>query len=402
MRREASYHVLNDVLNKGHHAHLVLKSLELNESDQSFVSALVYTVLQNKYYLNYQFEDLVKRKPNKKVNIVLLMAAAQLFKMDEIPDYALVNEYVELTKNIGEQHSAGFVNAVLKKMVDRKERPLDKDTLEGISIDTSMPLWVLNLLKHQYSFEFSRDYAYYVQEIKPTYGWVNKLVASDDLSTYFDQKNPNIVSSNVFRSDALEKAQIVIQDINSQAVVKSIPIEKGMHVLDCCCAPGTKTLGIANKLENTGKIVGVDLIEKRVEVTQDLMKRANVQNATIIQGDAAEVKFDEEFDVVLIDAPCSGLGVLSHKHDLRYNIQPTDLDDLEKIQADILNNVAQYIKEDGLLVYATCTLNKKENEKQIEKFLKRHDNYELIFEKTYNPLQTLGDGFYVAHCRKKW
>ena len=132
------------------------------------------------------------------------------------------------------------------------------------------------------------------------------------------------------------------------------------------------------------------------------MKRANVQNATIIQGDAAEVKFDEEFDVVLIDAPCSGLGVLSHKHDLRYNIQPTDLDDLEKIQADILNNVAQYIKEDGLLVYATCTLNKKENEKQIEKFLKRHDNYELIFEKTYNPLQTLGDGFYVAHCRKKW
>src|SRR5699024_3443422 len=134
MRREISYQVLNEVLNQGGHAHLVLKELDLNELDQAFVSALVYTVLQNKYYLTYQYEDLVKRKPNKKIQIVLLMAAAQAFKMDEIPDYALVNEYVELTKKIQETHSAGFVNAVLKKMVDRKERPLDTTSLEGVSI----------------------------------------------------------------------------------------------------------------------------------------------------------------------------------------------------------------------------------------------------------------------------
>lgn len=402
MRREISYQVLNEVLNQGRHAHLVLKELDLNELDQAFVSALVYTVLQNKYYLTYQYEDLVKRKPNKKIQIVLLMAAAQAFKMDEIPDYALVNEYVELTKKIKETHSAGFVNAVLKKMVDRKERPLDTTSLKGVSIKYSMPLWILKLLKHQYSESFAIDYAKYVQSIKPTYAWVNRLKTAEDYTEYFDDVEKGIVNPKVFRSDALENAEIVIQDINSQAVVDMMPIKKDMHFLDCCAAPGTKTLKIANRLENTGSITAVELVKERVQVTEDLMRRAEVKNTKVIEDDASLIEFDQAFDMALIDAPCSGLGVLSHKHDLRYHIKPIDLDDLEKIQKDILDNVAKYIKVDGLLVYATCTLNKKENEKQIEAFLKRNEAYELVYEKTFNPLETLGDGFYVAHCRKRW
>lgn len=402
MRREISYQVLNEVLNQGRHAHLVLKELDLNELDQAFVSALVYTVLQNKYYLTYQYEDLVKRKPNKKIQIVLLMAAAQAFKMDEIPDYALVNEYVELTKKIQETHSAGFVNAVLKKMVDRKERPLDTTSLEGVSIKYSMPLWILKLLKHQYSESFAIDYAKYVQSIKPTYAWVNRLKTTEDYTEYFDDVEKGIVNPKIFRSDALVNAEIVIQDINSQAVVDMMPIKKDMHFLDCCAAPGTKTLKIANRLENTGSITAVELVKERVQVTEDLMRRAEVRNTKVIEDDASLIEFDQTFDMALIDAPCSGLGVLSHKHDLRYHIKPNDLDDLEKIQKDILDNVAKYIKVDGLLVYATCTLNKKENEKQIEAFLKRNEAYELVYEKTFNPLETLGDGFYVAHCRKRW
>ncbi len=402
MRREISYKVLDKVLNEDLHAHLVLKDLKLEPSDQAFVSALVYTVLQNKLYLEYQFSDLIKRKPNKKVKLVLLMAAAQAFKMDEIPSYALVNEYVELTKKIGETHSSGFVNAILKKMVERKERTVDLDTIEGVSIYYSMPVWILNLLKSQYSFEFAIEYAKYVQSIKPIYAWVNKLNPSTIPDGLFDENDTRIISSEVFRTTLLDEAKVVIQDINSQDVVDSIPIEKGMNILDCCCAPGTKTLRIANKLENTGSIVGIDLIERRVAVTKDLMERAKVSNATILEGDAQTVSFDTLFDVALVDAPCSGLGVLSHKHDLRYHIKPEDLDDLQTLQANILDNIAQYIKEDGLLVYATCTLNKKENERQIAAFLTRHPNYELVYEKTYNPQKTQGDGFYVAHCLKKW
>ncbi|NLW15299.1 MAG: methyltransferase domain-containing protein [Erysipelothrix sp.] len=402
MRREKSYYVLSEVLIKERHAHLVLKELNLKEEDQAFVSALVYTVLQNKLFLEYQFEDLIKRKPKNKVRIVLLMAAAQAFKMSEIPDYALVSEYVELTKKIGEEHASGFVNATLKKMLDRHERKLDMDSLEGISIYYSIPVWILSLLKAQYSYDFALSYAKYIQSIKPTYGWVNTLKTDSIDPSYFDDVEQGIVNTKIFRSEVLDKASVVIQDKNSQDVVNTIPIEKGMDILDCCCAPGTKTLRIANILENTGDIIGVDLIPARVKVTKELMERANVLNTKILEGDAQEISFDKEFDIALIDAPCSGLGVLGHKHDLRYNIQPSDLDDLQTLQANILKNISQYVKKGGLLVYATCTLNKKENEKQIEKFLKENEGYELIYEKTYDPVATQGDGFYVAHCLKKW
>lgn len=402
MRRKESYLVLREVLVNKRHAHLVLKELNLDDQDQAFVSALVYTVLQNLLFLEYQFNDLIKANTDMSLKIIFYMAAAQAYKMRDIPDYAIVNESVELAKEIGEKYRSGFVNAVLKKMVARGERVIDKEGVDKLSIETSMPLWILKLLQSQYSFEFASAYAHYVQGIKPTYAWINKLVDADVNMDHFEQGEYLIAKSSLFKDDSLAKAAVVIQDKNSQAVVDSIPIEEGMHILDCCCAPGTKTLRIANRMNNTGSLIGVDNVPVRVEVTRDLMKRAGVRNAEIIEADATEIAFETEFDLALIDAPCSGLGVLAHKHDLRYNIQPSDLDELQQVQRDILSNIAKYIKVNGTLVYATCTLNKKENEKQIEAFLNTHENYELVFEKTYDPVKTLGDGFYVAHCIRKW
>lgn len=402
MRRKLSYDVLYEIIEEGKHAHLVLKNIDVPTQDHAWISALVYTVLQNKLYLEYQFEDLIKANTDASFRIVFLMAAAQWFKMDPIPEYALVNEMVDLTKEIGKKHTAGFVNAVLKKMISRNERPYEQEGLQRASIEYSIPLWILKLLERQYSESFSMRYAQYCQTIKPTYVWVNPFVDYEIDDSLFLSRNPDIASPDLFRSVALEKSKVVVQDINSQAVIDSIPLEEGMSVLDCCCAPGTKTLRIASALKNTGKIVGVDLIQPRVKVTQELMQRANVKNATILQGDATEVSFDTLFDVVLVDAPCSGLGVIAHKHDLRYNIQPDDLDALQIIQKEILDNVSQYVKVGGRLVYATCTLNKKENEKQIEAFLKRNESFECVFERTYDPVETQGDGFYVAHCIRKW
>ena len=402
MRRKLSYEVLKEVLIKDRHAHLVLKELDLNDQDQAFVSALVYTVLQNALYLEYQFSDLIKANTSKEIKIILMMAAAQAFKMRDIPNYAIVNESVDLTKKIGEKYSSGFVNAVTKKMVNRGERPIELEGVEKLSVETSMPIWILKLLEKQYSYEFAERYAHYVQTIKPTYAWINKLKVDTVDMEHFSSVDPMIAKSSLFKTDLLDNAEVVIQDINSQAVVDGMPLEKGMRVLDCCCAPGTKTLRIANALENTGEIVGVELVPTRVAVTKDLMERANVRNAIILEADAQDIEFDSEFDVILIDAPCSGLGVIGHKHDLRYHIKPEDLDELQDIQANILDNMAKYVKENGLLVYATCTLNKKENEKQIEAFLQRHDNYELLESRTFDPVETKGDGFFVAHCQRKW
>ena len=139
MRRKESYLVLKEVLINKRHAHLVLKELNLDDQDQAFVSALVYTVLQNLLFLEYQFDDLIKPNTDMSLKIIFYMAAAQAFKMRDIPDYAIVNESVELSKEIGEKYRSGFVNAVLKKMVARGERVIDKDGVDKLSIETSMP-----------------------------------------------------------------------------------------------------------------------------------------------------------------------------------------------------------------------------------------------------------------------
>lgn len=401
-RRRISYEVVYDVLVNERHAHLALKELRLDSQDQAFVSALVYTTLQHAMYLEYQFSDLIDTKTPKTVHTVLLLAAAQHYKMRDIPDYAIVNESVNLVKSIGQGRYSGLVNAVLKKMLSREVRSISGDLLEVTSIEFSMPLWILKLLSSQYSETYAIDYAKYCQSVKPTYGWLNTLVETSNPSEIFVDIDRGIVSPDVFQKDYLQKGQLVIQDINSRSVVDNIPLNEGMRVLDCCCAPGTKTVRIANKLKTSGEIVGIDLHYNRVLKTQELMQRCNVEIATILEGDASTIRFEEKFDVALVDAPCSGLGVLSHKHDLRYHIKPDELDDLQKIQKEILNNISEFVKIDGLLVYATCTLNTKENRKQIDLFLESHPNYILEYDKLYNPMETLGDGFYVAHCRRTW
>lgn len=398
MRRKISYDILKRVLLQKHHAHLLLKELTLPALDQAFVSALVYSVLQNKLFLEYQVNYHIKKKPSNRVFVLLLMGACEALILDKVPDYAVVNEYVDLAKSLGFKHQSGFVNKILKQIVMNKAQPITLEGLEKISIEKSVPLWILNLLKAQYGEEFAIDYATYIQKEKPIYGWVNRLKYDPKAEDYL---NDGIMDPKVFQSNFIKDSKIIIQDINSQRVVDLISLNDGMRVLDCCCAPGTKTLKLANLLNNTGEIVGVDIAKVRVDMTRELMENANVTNATIIEGDATQISFDEPFDVVMVDAPCSGLGVLSHKHDLRYNIQPKDLDDLEQIQKAILNNVAQYVKKGGSLYYMTCTLNKKENERQVNEFLKSHSDYECHYEETLNPIESMGDGFYVAHLVRK-
>ena len=401
MRRLEAYNVLSDVEFRDRHAHLVLKEKELDTKSQAFVSALVYTVLQHSLFLDYQFQDLVDAKLPKEVALVIKMACAQYFKMDDVPDYALVNEYVELSKTIGKKRYSGVVNAVLKKVIKRGLRPIEETGLKRASIEYSMPLWILNLLSKQYDEKFAIDYAVYCQEIKPSYVRINTLKDYPlDMSYFEEYNNALIAKSELFRSDYLENGVVLIQDINSQKVVPFMNLEDNLEVLDCCCGPGTKTSHIAALMNNTGQIDGVELHQSRADKTSELMERVGATNATIITSDVLEYQTDKKYDRILLDAPCSGLGVLSHKHDLRYHIKPEDLDALVLLQADMLDHVATLLEVDGILVYATCTLNRKENEKQVEAFLARNSNYELLESELCNPMETLGDGFYIAQCRR--
>lgn len=403
MRREIAYKVLSEVTFKDQHAHLVLKDLDLEPQDQAFISALVYTVLQNMMFLDYQFDDFVDKKLPKEVRLVLMIGLAQYFKMDAIPDYALVNNTVELSKRVKLERFSGVVNKVMKKVLARGERPIEGNEMEVASIQYSMPLWIMKLLSAQYSESFAMDYAVYCQQIKPTYIRMNGLNPTpfdDAIMTH--SKESLIAKQDLFRSDFLALGHGVVQDINSQKVVPFMDLEDHLSVLDCCCGPGTKTLQIADMMHNTGTITGIELHESRSEVTRELMDRAKVTNTTIVTSDVLAFEPLEQYDRILLDAPCSGLGVLSHKHDLRYHIFPEHLDALVTLQKDMLDHVAGMLKVGGILVYATCTLNKKENERQIKAFLETHDNYTLNKEVTTNPMETLGDGFYIAQLSRTW
>lgn len=404
MRRLEAYKVLEAVYFQKRHAHLVLKDHNFANEDQAFISALVYTTLQHDLFLEYQFSDLVDKKLPKSVRLVLKMACAQRFKMEAIPDYALVHEYVELTKSIGKRHHAGVVNAVLKKVLARGEREINVTGLEKASLEYSMPLWILNLLSKQYSPEFAVDYARYCQEIKPSYVRLNTLKSPSDLDmSLFDTLNDHLIAKpELFRSGYFEAGYALIQDINSQRVVRMMELEHDMQVLDCCCGPGTKTSQIAALLENTGHIDGVELYASRAQATQALMTRVGATNTTIHTSDVLAYQSSTVYDRILVDAPCSGLGVLSHKHDLRYHIFPEDLDALQVLQKDMLAHLAGFVKVGGLLVYSTCTLNRKENERQIEAFLATHENYRCDDQETLIPMDTQGDGFYIAKLRRTW
>lgn len=402
MRRLEAYKVLDAVYFNGRHAHLVLKDQNFNAEDQAFISALVYTTLQHSLYLDYQFDDLVDSKLPKQVRLVLRMACAQYFKMESIPDYALVNEYVELTKEIKKQHHAGVVNAVLKKIIARGPRPILVEGLEKASIEYSMPLWILKLLSKQYSEAMAIDYAKYCQEIKPSYVRLNTLKdqSETDMSV-FDTHNGHLIAKpELFRSGYFEKGLALVQDINSQRVVNQMDLEENMEVLDCCCGPGTKTSQIAALLKNTGHVDGVELYESRAKATVELMERVGATNTTIHTSDVLDYNSGKLYDRILVDAPCSGLGVLSHKHDLRYHILPQDLDALETLQAAMLEHLKDQVKVGGYLVYSTCTLNRKENEKQIERFLGNNTHYECVLSETLNPVETGGDGFYIAKLKR--
>ncbi|QIK70230.1 methyltransferase domain-containing protein [Erysipelothrix sp. HDW6C] len=402
MRRIESYKVLSEVYFKDRHAHLVLKELDLSSEDQAFVSALVYTTLQHSLYLDYQFEDFVDAKLPEAVKLIIKMGCAQIFKMDKIPDYAVVNESVDLAKRVKQHRYSGVVNAVLKRVIERGERPLEGNPLEQASIEYSMPLWILKLLSKQYDQAFAIGYAQYCQTIRPSYVRFNTLkpIAEIDDELFGTLNGHPIAKAPLFKSPVLREGYVLIQDINSQEVVKRMDLMENMRVLDCCCGPGTKTSQIAAMMNNTGHIDGVELYASRAQATEELMERANVHNASIHTSDVLDFTSETLYDRILVDAPCSGLGVISHKHDLRYHIKPSDLDDLVVLQKAMLAHVAPMVAVDGILVYSTCTLNKKENERQVADFLANHENYICLEAETMDPLQTQGDGFYIAKLKR--
>lgn len=398
-QREISY----DILVNKQYANLELKKLS-NHPHKSFITRLVYTCYQQDELLKFQYSDLLHTTVPDEIETILLMAAAQKYFFNQVEDYALVNESVNLAKKVNRKYS-NLVNAVLKKMIQRELRYSNSgDEVLDLSINTSHPIWMTKLLIAQYGLQQTKDLLHHHNTQPPLYIRLNekKIEVEEALTNYpiYKIDNQFVADSTVFRTDALENGLMLVQDRNSQQLINNIKFNADDNVLDACTAPGTKLTQMADQVLD-GQCVGVDVHEHRIELTRQLVERWGNNNVELITSDILDYETDQQFDKILCDVPCSGLGVIRRKPDLKRRIHPEDLDALELLQAQILNHVKQFLKIGGQLIYSTCTLNKKENQKQVEKFLKDNPAFTCLSEETLWGPQNDGDSFYEAILVKK-
>ena len=405
--RRTAWEYLDKIIEHGGYASLLMRKGQegFSREDTALLSEIVYGTLRYLSLLEYQWQDLVKRTPSKKTAILLDMSCYQLLFLDRIPDYAVIDEAVEMVS----RNEKGFVNAVLRRVAERGiHYASGEDEVRNLAINTSHPEWLIRMWKAHYGWENTQKLCAFDLEPAVVYGRINTLKTTRERL----QNNPWIhflndlsftCDGNLVRTEMFRQGEIVIQDMCSAEIPLLLDAEKGMRVLDACSAPGTKAQEIAMLMENEGEILAGDLYPERVKLIDELMKRTgtSIVQAKVMDASVLQEEYISSFDRVLLDVPCSGLGDLRHKPEIKLHVTPESLDELISLQGKILETNSLYLRSGGILVYSTCTLNRKENEGMIKQFLNAHEEYELLEEKTVFPFERNTDGFYAAKLRKK-
>lgn len=402
-----------------------LKESGLSERDKSFVSKLFYGVVERKLTLEHII-SLYSSKPlhklDKAVVNILKMGVYQILYMDSIPDSAAVNESVTLTKQCGKSSAAGFVNAVLRSFIrDGKKVKLPDDNFKRMSIEYSCSEELVQRLCTDYSIEAARQLLENSVTEHKTYLRVNSL-KTDTETLIWELKKLGIHAEecpaaencifvenlgSVENSELFKSGMFHVQDLSSQLCCNALSPEAGETVIDICSAPGGKAFTFAEMMNNNGRIFACDLHEKRVGLIKSGLERLGI---TIIEALCNDAKvFNESFpkaDKILCDVPCSGLGVIRSKPELKYT-ELAAVNGLPEVQYDILTTAAKYLKCGGELVYSTCTLSRAENDSVIDRFLSENKNFEPSeipafgsYKKTIFPKDFDCEGFFISKIRK--
>ena len=434
--RQLAYDVLIDIQKNGAYANLALdKALlrsKLNKSDRRLATELVYGCTKMQLHLDQIIKSYCDlKKVDKKTLQLLRMAVYQMTYLEKIPDHAIINETVELSKKVG-LHSDKFINGVLRSML-REEKPIKwpdkrKQRNQYIAKWYSFPQWLIDGWVKEYGFADTERLCEYFNNPAQTWIRVNTLKATaEEIKSVFEHLNIEYVQhpalpeafclkslQKIKQSSLFKQGKIIVQDLSAMLPALVLNPSKGNQVLDMCAAPGGKTTYLSAIMNNSGSIMACDLHPHRVELIEHNVKRLGVENVRCYAGDATALPDDcyVRFDAVLLDAPCSGLGVLNRRADLRWRIRKSSLPEIEQLQEQLLDAACHYLKPQGTLVYSTCTLNKNENEYQIKRFLEKHPNFECVpFEclgetcesgqKTIYPYIDQTDGFFIAKLVRK-
>lgn len=390
----------------------MFKESGADEGEKRLASAIVYGVLDRRVTLDYILNSLMEKPFAKTAPYtaqVLRAGLYQILYMDGIPDHSAVDESVKLVKKSGESRNAGFVNAVLRQAL-RKNIPLPQgDELSEISVRFSCPLWIVESLIADYGIEDTKAILADSLNPAPLIIRANTVkITPEELACRFCESGIPCELCEPYGAVALDKGIEVagnrfylegffhVQDLASQRAVEVLSPQPGERVLDVCAAPGGKSFTMAEIMCNKGEIVSCDLYPKRVDLIKKGAKRLGL---SIITAKATDAQNFEpalgEFDAVLCDVPCSGLGIIRRKPDIKYK-EIINFETLEQTQDKIIQTASQYLKSGGRMLYSTCTLRRGENEQRVQKFLKNNPQFCLKYEHTYMPHKDKTDGFYCA------
>lgn len=440
--RELVLAILLEVLEEGKYSHIVLRDVlskyqYLDKKERAFITRVTEGTLEHMMELDYilnQFSKVKVKKMKPVIRNILRSAVYQLKYMDTVPDSAACNEAVKLAVKKGFGSLRGFVNGVLRNVARNLDQIIyPENPAEYLSVKYSMPMWILKLWLKSYDFETVETMLMQFQKENPLTVRCRNLEQVAELKQQLEQEGVHVerhpylpyalcISGFDYLGglSSFREGAFSVQDISSMLVCEIAAPKMGAEVIDVCAAPGGKALHMAELLKESGHVEARDLTAYKVSLIQENIARMGLTNITAVCQDATklDVQSVEKADIVIADLPCSGLGVLGKKTDLKYKATEEGCQELAQLQKEILKVVQEYVKPGGTLLYSTCTINPAENQDNVHWFLKEHPQFELIDiqdrlckelqkdVKEEGCLQLLpgvhkSDGFFIACMRKK-
>ena len=427
--RELVLDILIEVNEKDQYSHLVIRDVlnkyqYLEKQERAFLTRLAEGTIEHMLEMDFIINSFSKVKVKKMKPLIrnlLRMSVYQLKYMDSIPDAAVCNEAVKLAKKRGFVQLRGFVNGVLRNIArdlanlnypDKKHEPVSY-----LEVTCSIPAWMISKWLESYGIEKTESICASFLVQKPITIRTNLLrITPQELAERLVKEGVTVhpvqhldYAFEIEGFDYLNGLEsfneglFYVQDISSMMVAEAAAPEKENYIIDVCAAPGGKSSHLAEKMSGTGMVEARDLTEYKVSLIEENIERHGLTNMKAVQMDATilDEASVEKADVLICDLPCSGLGVLGKKTDIRYKMTAEKQESLVQLQREILDTVWSYVKKGGTLVYSTCTIHKNENEGNVAWFLEKHPEFELVSQEQMLPGETYHDGFFIAKLKRK-
>ena len=392
-------------VDKGAYSNIVLnetfKTLNINSKEKAFITEIFYGVIRNKKFLDYIIEKNTKEIKKEWIRNLLRISIYQITFMDS-DNKGVVWEATELAKKKYGVPISKFINGTLRNYLRNKDSELKSLADEkNYEVLYSIPKWFCDILEKQYGNENLKQAITSLKKIPYLSVRVNKLKYTEkEFEEFLKEKDIQIIkkidtvyyinSGLIINSEEFKTGKIIAQDASSYLAAKNLGVMPNELVLDICAAPGGKTAVLAENMENRGEIIAIDIHQHKIKLIETNMKKLGIDIIKATVMDARNVnKQGRKFDKILVDVPCSGYGVIRKKPEILYSKNRENIEELAKLQLEILNSAADILKDGGELIYSTCTITNEENTNNIKKFLEERKEFKV--EKLYIPENVLGD-----------